>query len=120
MRIPNLLNYKDTSYILILLCYLSISTEVDILNNVYFIIVGFYSILQNYFSFKYKKIFSGIFALLSFYLQFILNDYTLSKEYFINILLILMFLKFSELEKKENYYFFNYITIFIAICSQVF
>ena len=107
MQIPNLLNYKDTSYILISLCYLSIATEVSILNNVYFIIVGFYSILQNYFSFKYKKVFSGIFALLSFYLQFILNDYTLSKEYFINILLLLMFLKFSELEKKENYYFFN-------------
>ena len=120
MRILNLLNYKDTSYILIVLCYLSIATEVSILNNIYFIIVGFYSILQNYFSFKYKKIFSGIFALLSFYLQFILNDYTLSKEYFINILLILMFLKFSELEKKENYYFFNYITIFIAISSLLY
>ena len=120
MRIPNLLNYKDTSYILILLCYLSISTEVGILNNVYFITVGFYSVLQNYFSFKYKKVISGIFALLSFYLQFILNDYTLSKEYFINILLILMFLKFSELEKKENYFFFNFISIFIAISSLLY
>ena len=120
MRIPNLLNYKDTSYILILLCYLSISTEVGILNNVYFITVGFYSVLQNYFLFKYKKVISGIFALLSFYLQFILNDYTLSKEYFINILLILMFLKFSELEKKENYFFFNFISIFIAISSLLY
>ena len=120
MQIFNLLNYKDTSYILILLCYLSIATEVSILNNIYFIIVGFYSILQNYFSFKYKKIFSGIFALISFYLQFILNDYTLSKEYFINILLLLMFLKFSEVEKKENYYFFNFITIFIAISSLLY
>ena len=120
MRIPNLLNYKDTSYILILLCYLSISTEVGILNNIYFITVGFYSVLQNYFSLKYKKVISGIFALLSFYLQFILNDYTLSKEYFINILLILMFLKFSELEKKENYFFFNFISIFIAISSLLY
>ena len=120
MQIPKLLNYKNTSYILLILCFLSVATEVSILNNVYFISVAFYAVLQNNFSFKYKKVLSAILALLSFYLQFILNDYTLSKEYFINILLLLMFLKFSELEKKENYYFFNFITVFIAISSLLY
>ena len=89
----------------------------NILSNLYFIIIALFAILQNYFDYRYKKVISGLIALGSFYIQFILNDYTLSKEYFINIILILIFLKYSELENKENYFFFNYTIIFFAIST---
>ena len=116
----DLLNYKFTAKLLLLLSYTLIAFEVGILNNLYFAGIALFAIFQNYFNYKYKKIFSGLFALGSFYIQFILNDYTLSKEYFINLIIILIFLKYSELENKENYYFFNYTIIFFAISSLLY
>ena len=98
----DLLNYKFTAILLLVLSYFSIAFEVSNLNNLYFILIAFLSILQNNFNYSYKKIISGIVALISFYIQFILSDYTLSKEYFLSIILILIFLKFSELEKKRR------------------
>ena len=58
MRIPNLLNYKDTSYILIVLCYLSIQ-PVSILNNFILLLLVFIQ-CTNYFPFKYKKVLVNI------------------------------------------------------------
>ena len=41
---------------------------------------------------EYKKFLNSIIALTVIYVQFILNDYTLSKEYFINLIFILLLL----------------------------
>ena len=116
----DLFNYRFTAILLLLLSYTLVAFEVNILNNLYFIIIALFAILQNYFDYKYKKAISGLIALGSFYIQFVLNDYTLSKEYFINLILILIFLKYSELENKENYYFFNYTIIFFAISTLLY
>ena len=116
----DLFNYKFTAILLLLLSYTLVAFEVNILNNLYFIIIALFAILQNYYDYKYKKIISGLIALGSFYIQFVLNDYTLSKEYFINLILILIFLKYSELENKENYFFFNYTIIFFAISTLLY
>ncbi|WP_262589703.1 transglutaminase-like domain-containing protein [Candidatus Pelagibacter communis] len=116
----DLLNYKFTSIFLLILSYFSIAFEVSNLNNLYFILIAFLSILQNNLYYSYKKIISGIVALISFYIQFILSDYTLSKEYFLSIILILIFLKFSELEKKEDYFYYNYTCIFLGISSLLY
>ena len=116
----DLLNYKFTAILLLVLSYFSIAFEVSNLNNLYFILIAFLSILQNKFNYSYKKIISGIVALISFYIQFILSDYTLSKEYFLSIILILIFLKFSELEKKEDYFYYNYTCIFLGISSLLY
>ena len=116
----DLLNYKFTAILLLVLSYFSIAFEVSKLNNLYFILIAFLSILQNNFNYSYKKIISGIVALISFYIQFILSDYTLSKEYFLSIILILIFLKFSELERKEDYFYYNYTCIFLGISSLLY
>ena len=116
----DLLNYRFTAILLLLLSYTLVAFEVNILSNLYFIIIALFAILQNYFDYRYKKVISGLIALGSFYIQFILNDYTLSKEYFINLILILIFLKYSELENKENYFFFNYTIIFFAISTLLY
>ena len=79
-----------------------------------------FSILQNNFKYKFKSIYSGLIAIFSIYIQFILSDYTISKEFFLNLLLILLFLKFSELNLKENYYFFNYTAVFLGISSLIY
>ena len=116
----DLLNYKFTAILLLVFSYFSIAFEVSNLNNLYFILIACLSIFQNYLTYSYKKIISGIVALISFYVQFILSDYTLSKEYFLSLVLILIFLKFSELEKKEHYFFYNYTCIFLGISSLLY
>ena len=113
-------NLNFSSIVLILLCYLSLSFEVSTINNLYFVIIFIFSCFQNLSSYKFKKFISGIIALLSFYIQFVLNDHTFSKEYFIHLLLILSILKYSELENKDNYYFFNFTCIFIGISSLLY
>jgi len=116
----NLLNYRFTAILLLFLSYTLVAFEVTVLNNLYFIGIALFAILQNYYPYKFKKVISGLIALGSFYIQFVLNDYTLSKEYFINLILILIFLKYSELEIKENYFFFNYTVIFFAISTLLY
>ena len=116
----DLFNYRFTAILLLLLSYTLVAFEVKLINNLYFIVIGIFAILQNYFSYRFKKVISGLIALGSLYIQFILNDYTLSKEYFINLILILIFLKYSELEIKENYFFFNYSIIFFSISTLLY
>ena len=116
----NLLNYKFTSILLLLLSYSLVIVENGLINNLLFTFLLIFSIFQNYFSYNYKKLYSSIFALICVYVQLILNDYTFSKEYFLNLILILIFLKFSEIEKKENYYFFNYTCVFFAISTLLY
>ena len=116
----DLLNYRFTAILLLILSYTLVAFEVTVLNNLYFLGIALFAILQNYYPYKFKKVISGLIALTSFYIQFVLNDYTLSKEYFINLILILVFLKYSELEIKENYFFFNYTVIFFAISTLLY
>ena len=116
----NLLNYKFTSIILIFVCFLSLFTEVTKLNNYFFLFILLFSFFLNKLNFNYKKLLNSIIALAAIYVQFILNDYTLSKEYFINLIFILLLLKYAELENKENFYFFNFTCVFFSLCTLIF
>ena len=116
----NILDYRFNSILLIFLCYLSIAFEVDTLNNLYFILIAIFAFVQNYFKYKYKNFYSGLIAIGSFYVQFLLSDNTLTKEYFLNLIFVLILLKFSELKNKNNYYFFTYTCIFLAIGSLLY
>ena len=116
----NLLDYKFSSLILIFGTYIAIIDDVSVYNRIFYLIVLAYSILQNFINIKFKKLFTSLIALISFYIQFILNDYTFSKEYFINLLPILLFLKFAEIEKKSDYYFFNYTCVFFGITVLIY
>ena len=116
----NYYSYKFYSFLLLILGFFSIFQEVDTENNIFFLTILIFSIFQNNFKYKFKSIYSGLIAIFSIYIQFILSDYTISKEFFLNLLLILLFLKFSELNLKENYYFFNYTAVFLGISSLIY
>ena len=116
----NLLNFKFTSFCLVILSYFTIAFEVEVINNFFFIIIALFGIFQNSSKYEYKNLFSGLVALVCIYIQFILNDYTLSKEYFLNLILILIFLKYSELNHRENYYFFINTCLFLAVGSLLY
>ena len=52
--------------------------------------------------FKFKSLLIGAFALSALYIQLILNQYVMSEEFFINCLGVLIIIKFSELNDKNN------------------
>ena len=116
----NLLNYNFNALIILTSSYLLLIDEVDLITNLFFIILYVFAILQKSFNYKYKKVFSSILAISTVCILFILNDQTLSKEYFINLILGLAFLKYSEIENKENHYFFGFTCVFLAVSSLVY
>ena len=101
----NFKDYKFYSNLLIIFGFLSIYNEVDFENNIFFLDILFFSIIQNYLNYKYKNFYSGLIALMAIYIQFRFNDFTISKEYFLNLILIFLFLKFAELNSKELLFF---------------
>ena len=116
----NLLNYNFNALLILLISYALIFTEVDTTSNLYFFLLFLFSIFQKNFNYKYKKFSSSTLALITIYILFILNDQTLSKEYFVNLILGLIFLKYSEIEKKEHHYFFSYSCVFLAVSSLIY
>ena len=88
----DLLNYKINSYILLLLSLLTVLFDVTYLNQLLFISVLGFSILQNTMQYKFKTIVSSIFALIFISLQFNLSAYTFSKDFFLNLILIFVFI----------------------------
>ena len=116
----NLLNYNFTSLIMLFISYMLIIDEVGLLSNLFFLLLLILSIFLKSLKFNYKKFISSILAVGTIYILFVLNDYTLSKEYFINLILGLIFLKFSEIENKNHHYFFNYSCVFLAISSLIY
>lgn len=116
----DLLNYKTSSYILLFLSLLTILFDVTYLNQLLFVAVLIFSILQNIMQYRFKTVVSSIVALTAIYLQFNLSENTFSKEFFLNLILILVFIKFSEIKNKRDHYFFNFTVIFLTISSLIY
>ena len=116
----NLLNNNFTSLIMLLISFAIIIDEVGVLSNLFYSVLLIISIFLKNLKFNYKVVVSSILALGTIYILFVLNDYTLSKEYFVNLILGLIFLKFSEIENKNHEYFFNYTCVFFAISSLIY
>ena len=116
----DLLNYKTSSYILLFLSLLTILFDVTYLNQLLFVTILIFSILQNVIQYRFKTIVSSTIALIAIYLQFDLSENTFSKEFFLNLILILVFIKFSEIKKKQDHYFFNFTIIFLTISSLIY
>ena len=116
----NLLNYNFNALLILLLSYLLIFNEVSTITNLFFFVLLFFSVFQKNSNYRYKKLPSSLLAILTIYVLFVLNDQTLSKEYFINLILGLIFLKYSEIENKEHHYYFSYSCVFLAVSSLVY
>ena len=117
------INFKDFNHIATILLGLSICSiffEIDFVNKIFWLITLSIVIFFKVLKIKYKKILSTLLALITIYFQLKLNAYILSKEFFLNILVILLILKYLELNNKQGHYFFNYICIFISISSLIY
>jgi hypothetical protein len=93
---------------------------VNFYNKLLFILTLIFSIYQNLKKYKFKNIYSSIIAVITIYFQFILSENTFSKEFFLNLILLLVFIKFSEINKKKDHYFFNFTVLFLSISSLIY
>ena len=117
------LNYKNFNHIAIILFNLSILSiffEISNINKILWILAILIVLFFKLTKVKYKKILTALLAIILIYLQLKLDNYILSKEFFLNTLIILLVLKYLELENKQGHYFFNYTCIFIAIASLIY
>tara|TARA_B110000971_G_scaffold73289_1_gene75194 strand:+ start:2773 stop:4698 length:1926 start_codon:yes stop_codon:yes gene_type:complete len=114
------IDFKSFNLYVVILLTLSIFAlifEISHFNKIFWLILLTLIILLKFLNLKYKKFLSLIFSIFAIYLQFRFDYYSLSKDFFINILIILLILKFLELKVKQDQYFFNFMSVFIAISS---
>ena len=116
----DLLNYKINSYLLLFLSLLTILFDVSYFNKILFISLFIFSIFHNLKQYKFKTFLSSAIAIIAIYLQFKFSYYTFSKDFFLNLILILVMIKFSEIENKKDHYFFNFTVIFLTISSLIY
>ena len=116
----DLLNYKINSYLLLFLSLLTILFDVSYFNKILFISLFIFSIFHNLKRYKFKTFLSSVIAIIAIYLQFKFSYYTFSKDFFLNLILILVMIKFSEIENKKDHYFFNFTVIFLTISSLIY
>ena len=116
----DLLNYKINSYLLLFLSLLTILFDVSYFNKILFISLFIFSIFHNLKQYKFKTFLSSVIAIIAIYLQFKFSYYTFSKDFFLNLILILVMIKFSEIENKKDHYFFNFTVIFLTISSLIY
>ena len=116
----DLLDYKINSYFLLFLSLLTILFDVSHFNKILFISLFIFSIFHNLKQYKFKTFLSSVIAIIAIYLQFKFSYYTFSKDFFLNLILILVMIKFSEIENKKDHYFFNFTVIFLTISSLIY
>ena len=91
------IDFKSFNLYVVILLTLSIFAlifEISHFNKIFWLILLTLIILLKFLNLKYKKFLSLIFSIFAIYLQFRFDYYSLSKDFFINILIILLILKF--------------------------
>ncbi len=112
-------NISLLTYIILFFSLVSLSTDLILTNKLFWVILFILSFIFSKIHFKFKSIAVGVFALGSLYIQLILNQYVLSEDFFLNCLGVLLIIKFSELNNKNNLLSFNLISMIIAVASLI-
>ena len=107
------------TFLLLCLCISNLSENLNFNNFLYWGILFVISFLFSNIKFKLKSFFVGFFAIGALYIQLILNQYIMSEEFFLNCLGILLIIKISELNSKNNYLSFNLICMIISVASLI-
>ena len=112
-------NIKVLSFLILILCLVSIGNDISFANKIFWVsLIGTsYFLLQ--FKFRFKNLLIGGYGLLGIYIQLILNQYIFSEEFFLNCLGVLLIAKYSEILTKNNQLSFSLISMVIAIASLI-
>ena len=114
-----ILNIKNLPILILILCLVSIGTEITFLNKIFWITLVFISYFLLKFNFKFKNLLIGGYALIAIYIQLRFDQFVFSEEFFLNCLAILIIAKYSELLTKNNQLSFSMISMIIAVASLI-
>ena len=115
----NFLNIPYLTFITLFIGVFSLSSDLIFSIKIFWFILFIVSLFLLKIKLKFKSLLIGAIALSALYIQLILNQYVMSEEFFINCLGVLIIIKFSELNDKNNLLSFNLICIVIAIASLI-
>ena len=98
-------NIKVLSFLILILCLVSIGNDISFVNKIFWVslIVISYFLLQ--FKFRFKNLLIGGYGLLGIYIQLRLNQFVFSEEFFLNCLGVLLIAKYSEIFGIWSKYF---------------
>ena len=114
-----ILNIKILPILILILCLISIGSEITFLNKIFWISLIFISYFLLKFNFRFKNLLIGIYALIAIYIQLRFDQFVFSEEFFLNCLAILIIAKYSELVTKNNQLSFSMISMIIAVASLI-
>ena len=114
-----ILNIKNLPILILILCLVSIGSEITFLNKIFWITLVFISYFLLKFNFKFKNLLIGGYALIGIYIQLRFDQFIFSEEFFLNCLAILIIAKYSELLTKNNQLSFSMISMIIAVASLI-
>ena len=107
------------SFVILVICLIAVSDNVDLINKAYWVSITIISLGLVKINFKFKNIVLAIYATFLLYIQFILDQYVFTEEFFIHCLGVLLIVKFAELNSKNNLLSFNLICMVISISSLI-
>ena len=112
-------NVKVLSFLILILCVVSIGNDISFANKIFwvFLIGVSYFLLQ--FKFRFKNLLVAGYGLLGIYIQLRLNQFVFSEEFFLNCLAVLLIAKYSEILTKNNQLSFSLISIVVAVASLI-
>ena len=112
-------NNKVLSFLILILCLVSIGNDISFINKIFWatLIGASYFLLQ--FNFKFKNLLIGCYGLLGIYIQLRINQYVFSEEFFLNCLAVLLIAKYSEILTKNNQLSFCLISMVVAVASLI-
>ncbi len=115
----NILNIKILPILILILCLVSIGSEISFLNKIFWTALVFISYFLLKFNFRFKNLLIGGYALIGIYIQLRFDQFVFSEEFFLNCLAILIIAKYSELLTKNNQLSFSMISMIIAVASLI-
>ena len=112
-------NIKVLSFLILILCLVSIGNDISFINKIFWVsLIGIsYFLLQ--FKFRFKNLLIGGYGLLGIYIQLKLNQFVFSEEFFLNCLAVLLIAKYSEILTKNNQLSFSLISMVVAVASLI-
>ena len=113
------LNFRNRYFLVVLISILSIQNELILINKLFFILLTSVSFFFNNKEFKYKSIFLAFFSLFFLFIELIIENYIFSKEYFINIIVLLLIFRFADLNSNKKKFSFSLISLIVCVVTLI-
>ena len=112
-------NIKVLSFLILILCLVSIGNDISFANKIFWVSLILISYFLLQFKFRFKNLLIGGYGLLGIYIQLRLNQFVFSEEFFLNCLGVLLIAKYSEIITKNNQLSFCLISMVVAVASLI-